>query len=165
MPGFPSRFRRRASTGVPIITGYRSTASLCPAWLFLQPRWISWGICSLLSAGLGPGLPRFSGRLTIQQPGFQGLGCGWTEIRSFSLPVRDHCRWCLPRVSWFRTSWLHFEKDQEGVRHARHRLCGDAGGGVGCWASPLDGRRVMSANDARVLKPGTIYRQWALRLW
>ena len=142
--------------GRSLFCGYCFVASLCPVWLLLQPRGYLGGfvLYSALAVGL---IGVFFGGYTIQQPAFKGWDVGGGLTGSL-FPF------LFVTIAWGACSGFHGlvcsgttckQIDKESDMPAIGYGAMLAEGMVAVLA--LSVVMVMSADDVRGLKPGTIY--------
>ena len=153
--GFSELFSFDAKTWVLIICGYCFIASLCPVWLLLQPRGYLGGfvLYSALAVGL---IGVFFGGYTIQQPAFKGWNVGGLTGALFPfLFVTIACGACSGFHGLVCSGTTSKQIDKESDMHAIGYGAMLAEGLVAVLALSII--MVMSADDVRGLKPGTIY--------
>ena len=152
---FSELFSFDAKTWVLLICGYCFFASLCPVWLLLQPRGYLGGfvLYSALAVGL---IGVFFGGYTIQQPAFKGWDVGGLTGALFPfLFVTIACGACSGFHGLVCSGTTSKQIDKESDMHAIGYGAMLAEGLVAVLA--LSTVMVMSADDLRGLKPGTIY--------
>ena len=152
---FSELFLFDAKTWVLIICGYCFFASLCPVWLLLQPRGYLGGfvLYSALAVGL---IGVFFGGYTIQQPAFKGWDVGGLTGSLFPfLFVTIACGACSGFHGLVCSGTTSKQIDKESDMHAIGYGAMLAEGLVAILALSIV--MVMSADDVRGLKPGTIY--------
>ncbi len=152
---FSELFSFDAKTWVLIICGYCFIASLCPVWLLLQPRGYLGGfvLYSALAVGL---IGVFFGGYTIQQPAFKGWDVGGLTGTLFPfLFVTIACGACSGFHGLVCSGTTSKQIDKESDMHAIGYGAMLAEGLVAVLALSIV--MVMSADDVRGLKPGTIY--------
>ena len=152
---FSELFSFDAKTWVLLICGYCFFASLCPVWLLLQPRGYLGGfvLYSALAVGL---IGVFFGGYTIQQPAFKGWNVGGLTGALFPfLFVTIACGACSGFHGLVCSGTTSKQIDKESDMHAIGYGAMLAEGLVAVLA--LSTVMVMSADDLRGLKPGTIY--------
>jgi carbon starvation protein len=152
---FSELFSFDAKTWVLIICGYCFFASLCPVWLLLQPRGYLGGfvLYSALAVGL---IGVFFGGYTIQQPAFKGWDVGGLTGALFPfLFVTIACGACSGFHGLVCSGTTSKQIDKESDMHAIGYGAMLAEGLVAVLA--LSTVMVMSADDLRGLRPGTIY--------
>ena len=152
---FSELFAFDAKTWVLIICGYCFFASLCPVWLLLQPRGYLGGfvLYSALAVGL---IGVFFGGYTIQQPAFKGWDVGGLTGALFPfLFVTIACGACSGFHGLVCSGTTSKQIDKESDMHAIGYGAMLAEGLVAVLALSIV--MVMSADDVRGLKPGTIY--------
>jgi carbon starvation protein len=152
---FSELFSFDAKTWVLIICAYCFFASLCPVWLLLQPRGYLGGfvLYSALAVGL---IGVFFGGYTIQQPAFKGWDVGGLTGALFPfLFVTIACGACSGFHGLVCSGTTSKQVDKESDMHAIGYGAMLAEGLVAVLA--LSTVMVMSADDLRGLKPGTIY--------
>jgi carbon starvation protein len=152
---FSELFSFDAKTWVLIICGYCFFASLCPVWLLLQPRGYLGGfvLYSALAVGL---IGVFFGGYTIQQPAFKGWDVGGLTGALFPfLFVTIACGACSGFHGLVCSGTTSKQIDKESDMHAIGYGAMLAEGLVAVLALSII--MVMSADDVRGLKPGTIY--------
>jgi carbon starvation protein len=144
-----------AKTWALIICGYCFLASLCPVWLLLQPRGYLGGfvLYSALALGL---IGVFFGGYTIQQPAFKGWNVGGLTGALFPfLFVTIACGACSGFHGLVCSGTTSKQIDKESDMHAIGYGAMLAEGLVAVLALAVV--MIMSADDVRGLKPGTIY--------
>ena len=152
---FSGLFAFDAKTWVLIICGYCFFASLCPVWLLLQPRGYLGGfiLYSALAVGL---IGVFFGGYTIQQPAFKGWDAGGLTGALFPfLFVTIACGACSGFHGLVCSGTTSKQIDKESDMHAIGYGAMLAEGLVAVLA--LATVMIMSADDVRGLRPGTIY--------
>ena len=152
---FSGLFSFDAKTWVLIICGYCFFASLCPVWLLLQPRGYLGGfiLYSALAVGL---IGVFFGGYTIQQPAFKGWDAGGLTGALFPfLFVTIACGACSGFHGLVCSGTTSKQIDKESDMHAIGYGAMLAEGLVAVLA--LATVMIMSADDVRGLRPGTIY--------
>ncbi len=152
---FSELFSFDAKTWVLLICGYCFFASLCPVWLLLQPRGYLGGfvLYSALAVGL---IGVFFGGYTIQQPAFKGWDVGGLTGALFPfLFVTIACGACSGFHGLVCSGTTSKQIDKESDMHAIGYGAMLAEGLVAVLA--LSTVMVMSADDLRGLRPGTIY--------
>ena len=152
---FSELFSFDAKTWVLIICGYCFFASLCPVWLLLQPRGYLGGfvLYSALAVGL---IGVFFGGYTIQQPAFKGWDVGGLTGALFPfLFVTIACGACSGFHGLVCSGTTSKQIDKESDMHTIGYGAMLAEGLVAVLALSII--MVMSADDVRGLKPGTIY--------
>jgi carbon starvation protein len=152
---FSELFSFDAKTWALIICGYCFFASLCPVWLLLQPRGYLGGfvLYSALAVGL---IGVFFGGYTIQQPAFKGWDVGGLTGALFPfLFVTIACGACSGFHGLVCSGTTSKQIDKESDMHAIGYGAMLAEGLVAVLALSII--MVMSADDVRGLKPGTIY--------
>lgn len=152
---FSTLFSFDAKTWALIICGYCFVASLCPVWLLLQPRGYLGGfvLYSALAVGL---IGVFFGGYTIQQPAFKGWDVGGLTGSLFPfLFVTIACGACSGFHGLVCSGTTCKQVDKESDMPAIGYGAMLAEGLVAVLA--LSVVMVMSADDVRGLKPGTIY--------
>ena len=152
---FSELFSFDAKTWALIICGYCFFASLCPVWLLLQPRGYLGGfvLYSALAVGL---IGVFFGGYTIQQPAFKGWDVGGLTGALFPfLFVTIACGACSGFHGLVCSGTTSKQIDKESDMHAIGYGAMLAEGLVAVLALSIV--MIMSADDVRGLKPGTIY--------
>jgi carbon starvation protein len=152
---FSELFSFDAKTWALLICGYCFFASLCPVWLLLQPRGYLGGfvLYSALALGL---IGVFFGGYTIQQPAFKGWEVGGLTGALFPfLFVTIACGACSGFHGLVCSGTTSKQIDKESDMHAIGYGAMLAEGLVAVLALSIV--MVMSADDVRGLKPGTIY--------
>jgi carbon starvation protein len=152
---FSELFSFDAKTWALLICGYCFFASLCPVWLLLQPRGYLGGfvLYSALAVGL---IGVFFGGYTIQQPAFKGWEVGGLTGALFPfLFVTIACGACSGFHGLVCSGTTSKQIDKESDMHAIGYGAMLAEGLVAVLA--LSTVMVMSADDLRGLRPGTIY--------
>ena len=152
---FSTLFSFDATTWALIICAYCFVASLCPVWLLLQPRGYLGGfvLYSALAVGL---IGVFFGGYTIQQPAFKGWDVGGLTGSLFPfLFVTIACGACSGFHGLVCSGTTCKQIDKESDMHTIGYGAMLAEGLVAVLALAVI--MVMSADEVRGLKPGTIY--------
>ncbi|HEY5811748.1 MAG TPA: carbon starvation CstA family protein [Terrimicrobiaceae bacterium] len=152
---FSYLFSFDAKTWAILICGYCFVASLCPVWLLLQPRGYLGGF--VLYAALAVGLIGvFFGGYSIQQPAFKGWDVGGLTGSLFPfLFVTIACGACSGFHGLVCSGTTSKQIDKESDMHTIGYGAMLAEGLVAVLA--LSVVMIMSVEDVRGLKPGTIY--------
>jgi carbon starvation protein len=152
---FSTLFAFDAKTWALLICAYCFLASICPVWLLLQPRGYLGGfvLYSALAIGL---VGVFFGGYTIQQPAFKGWEVGGLTGSLFPfLFVTIACGACSGFHGLVCSGTTCKQIDKESDMHPIGYGAMLAEGLVAVLA--LSAIMVMSADEVRGLKPGTIY--------